>query len=82
MLFLTNVYGPNETTPRIFFLNDLNNFSSNDVISGGDFNLILNNDFDKIGGAFQHSNYKSCEIVCSQMRTMNLSNFFVFFIPI
>ena len=78
MLCSANVYGPNNDNPMFFsiFCNDLNNFSSYDVILGGDFNLILNNDLDKIGGASQHSNYKAREVVRSHMREMNLSGSF------
>ena len=83
MLCLANVYGPNNDNPHVFsnFFNDLNNFLSYDVILGGDFNLILNNDLDKIGGASQHSNYKAREVVRSHMRAMNLSNSFRIFHP-
>ena len=63
------------------FFNDLNNFSSYDVILGGDFNLILNNDLDKISGAFQCSNYKAREVVCSHMLAINLSDSFCIFHP-
>ena len=61
------------------FFNDLNNFLSYDVILGGDF--ILNNDFDEIGGASQHSNYKAGMVVRSHMQTMNLSDSFRIFYP-
>ena len=70
------------TNPRLLnFFNDLNNFSSHDVILGGDFILILNNDLDKIGGASQHSNYKAREVDCTHMRTMTLSDSFRIFHP-
>ena len=50
MLCLAKVYGPNNDSPMFFsnFFNDFNNFSSYDVILGGDFNLILNNNLDKM----------------------------------
>ena len=81
MLCLANVYDPNNDNPMVFpnFFNDLKNFSSYDVILGGGFNLILNNDLDKIGGASQHSNYKAREAIRSHMRAMNLSDSFRIF---
>ena len=54
MLCLANVYDPNNNKP-MFFFNDFNNFSFYDAIVGGDFNLDLNDDLDKIGGASQHA---------------------------
>ena len=83
LLCLANVYGPNNDNPMFFsnFFNDLNNFSSCDVILGRDFNLILNNDLDKIDGECQHSNYKASEVVRSHMRAINLSDFFRIFHP-
>ena len=58
MLCFANVFGPKNDSPVNFssFFNDLNNFSPYDVILEEDFNLILNNDRGKNGGASQHSN--------------------------
>ena len=77
MLCLANVYGQNNDKPMYFsnFFDNFNNFSSYDLILR-DFNIILNNDPDKIGGAFQHSNYKAREVVSSHMWAMNLSDSF------
>ena len=83
MLCLANIFGPNNDNPVYFlnFFNDHNNFSLYDTILGGDFNIILNNDLDKIGSASQHSNYKAREVVRSHMWAMNLSDFFWIFHP-
>ena len=58
------------------FFKDLGNF-----LSGGDFNLILNNERDKISRTSQHSSYNAREVVRFHMRAMNLSDSFRIFDP-
>ena len=61
--------------------NDLNNFSLKDINLGGNFNLVLSNNFDEIGGATQYSIHKNNEVVHSHMRTINFSDCFCSFHP-
>ena len=53
--FVINVYGPNSNYDRQNFMNELYNVSrkctSNNIIIGGDFNILMNNDLDIIAGA-------------------------------
>ena len=55
-LTLANIYAPNEDKPS-FFYDHLLNFKCEDIIIGGDFNLVLNIEKDKKGGlAKTHQN--------------------------
>ncbi|KAL9985252.1 hypothetical protein ACROYT_G007630 [Oculina patagonica] len=49
---IATLYAPNEDDPDFFsnFFDHLNDFECDDVIIGGDFNLVLNLDVDKKGG--------------------------------
>ena len=51
-LTLANIYAPNEDKPSFFqnFYDHLLNFKCEDIIIGGDFNLVLNIEKDKKGG--------------------------------
>jgi len=72
---LVNVYGPNNDSPDFFphLFDQIQSLSSYEVILGGDFNLVLNNDRDKLGGSPQHNNYKaSAAAVNAHMQTMGL----------
>ena len=75
---LANVYGPNVDNPTFHsnLFNQLLNFSTSDIILGGDFNLVLNNDFDKLVGSPQHSNYKASNVVNANMKTLGLTDIF------
>ena len=56
---LANIYAPNEDKPSFFqnFYDHLLNFNCEDIIIGGDFNLVLNIENDKKGGiAKTHQN--------------------------
>ena len=59
LLTLANIYAPNEDKPSFFqnFYDHLLNFNCEDIIIGGDFNLVLNIENDKKGGiAKTHQN--------------------------
>ena len=75
---LANVYGPNVDNPTFYsnLFNQLQSFSTSDIILGGDFNLVLNNDLDKFGGSPQHSNYKASKVVNTNMKTLGLTDIF------
>ena len=49
---ITTLYAPNEDDPNFFlnFFDHLNDFECDDIVIGGDFNLVLNLDIDKKGG--------------------------------
>jgi len=55
---------------------DIQTFSTLVVILGGDFNLMLDNNFEKLGDLSPHSNYKSSVVVNSHLRTMGLKYVF------
>ena len=53
--FFINVYGPNSYLERQNFMNELYNVSrkctTNNIMIGGDFNIVMDNDLDIIAGA-------------------------------
>ena len=58
-LTLANIYAPNEDNPAFFldFFDHLTDFKGDDIIMGGDYNLVLDLDKDKRGGlAKTHQN--------------------------
>ena len=58
-LTLANIYAPNEDNPAFFldFFGHLDDFKYDDIIIGGDFNLVLDLEKDKLGGiAKTHQN--------------------------
>jgi len=65
MFCLVNIYRLNIDSPDfcLHLFNQIQNVSFYEVILGGDFNLVLNNDLDKLGGSPQHSNYKASSAV-------------------
>ena len=75
---LGNVYGPNVDNPTFYsnLFNQLQNFSTSDITLGGDFNLVLNNDFEKLGCSPQYSNYKASNVVNTNMKTSGLTDIF------
>ena len=63
-LIMTNMYAPNDDNPT-FFLNlsqKIEDFSNENQIIGGDFNLVLNINMDKRHGR-QTTNFKSQEVL-------------------
>ena len=63
-LAMANIYAPNYNNPT-FFLNlsqKIEDLSNENQIIGGDFNLVLNIDIDKLGGR-QTTNLKSQEVL-------------------
>ena len=55
ILTLANIYVPNEDNPTFFknVLNQLISFDCGEIVLGGDYNLILHVEKDKIGGTRQ-----------------------------
>ena len=56
---LVNNYSPNNDDREFIekiFLESLGRNRENFLVLGGDWNTVLNNDFDKLGGAAQHAN--------------------------
>ena len=74
---VANVYGPNQDDPCFFqeFFQKLITFSAKDLIIGGDFNLILNDTLDKIGGP-KHKNAQARNSVISHMNILQLKDIF------
>ena len=61
---MTNIFAPNDDNPT-FFLNPsqkIEDLSNENQIIGGDFNLVLIIDMDKLGGR-QTTNFKSQEVL-------------------
>jgi len=60
LLYVANVYGPNNDDPDFYSkrFQYLQTGTMFDIIFGGDFNLILNETLDKLGGTPQHNNNK------------------------
>ena len=73
IITLVNVYAPNQDEPKFFtkIVDLLMNFSCEETIFGGDFNLVLNIEKDKRGGK-QTINARSRAKVFSLMRNMDL----------
>ena len=61
---LANIYAPNEDDPNFFtsVFNQLLDFKCEEIIVGGDFNLVLDVDKDKKGG-LARSHKKSLEVI-------------------
>ena len=74
---VANVYGPNQDDPCFFqdFFQKLITFSAKDLIIGGDFNLILNDTLDKIGGP-KHKNAQARNSLISHMDILKLKDVF------
>jgi len=68
---IATLYAPNEDNPNFFsnFFDHLNDFECDDVIIGGDFNLVLNLDVDKKGGiARTHAELvKTLKELCAEL---------------
>ena len=72
-LTLTNIYAPNEDDPNFFnsIFNHLLDFNCEDIIIGGDFNLVLVVNKDKKGG-IRRTHKKSLEIINSFCESLDL----------
>ena len=75
-LTLANIYPPNEDKPSFFqnFYDHLLNFKCEDIIIGGDFNLVLNIEKDKKGGlAKTHQNsLKTIQEISENLDLLNV----------
>ena len=71
------MYGPNPDDPEFFkdLFNHTNNFSDNEIIMDGDFNVILNGDMDKLNGP-QYKNKQARREIIDQMEMLGLSDVF------
>ena len=72
-LTIANIYGPN-VDDFDFFRNmfvTLNDFSKNEILMGGDFNVILNNDLDKLNGSL-HKNKLARQEILNYIKSLNL----------
>nr|CAB3264543.1 pol-like protein [Phallusia mammillata] len=76
-LTLANVYGPNKDDPDFFnkFFADVITFGDGDIVLGGDFNIILNENLDKSPGA-PHANRHSRATVQAHMNALDLNDAF------
>ena len=77
ILTLVNVYGPNHETDRVPFLDKLQNILScydygDEILIGGDFNFVLNEDMDK----FSLSKPKNFKKSTSQIKFENIMSSF------
>ena len=74
-LTLANIYAPNEDDPNFFraFFDHLSSFHCEEIIIGGDFNLVLDLDKDKKGGlAKTHKN--ALKVVQDLSESLELSD--------
>ena len=73
IITLVNVYAQNQDEPEFFakIVDFLMDFNCEEIIFGGDFNLVLNLEKDKRGGK-QTTNFRSREKVFSLMQNMDL----------
>ena len=77
---LINVYLPNTEKEQIIFLSDFKKVLQNEnvkntenIIIGGDWNLIFNNSLDKLGGV-ENIKYKSIEKLRELMNTFDIND--------
>ena len=61
---MANIYAPNEDNPAFFsdFFDHLADFRSEEIVIGGDFNLVLDLEKDKSGG-FPKTHQNSVKII-------------------
>ena len=68
---LTNIYAPNEDDPAFFknLLDHLQDFEGDEIIIGGDFNLVLDVEKDKKGGLSKthHNAQKTILEICDNL---------------
>ena len=74
-----NVYAPNQDKPKFFqkWLKDLKRFTPNYVVVGGDFNLALNPELDRLGT--HHNNEKSASFLKSSFENEQLVDVWRFY---
>lgn len=79
VLTLANLYAPNNNPDILFhdFFEHLNcdSFVNNDIVAGGDFNVVLSNELDKSGGRSCHGNTRSSSVLKSYMLAMDLHDY-------
>ena len=70
---LANIYAPNDDNPNFFttFFEHLTDFNCEDIIVGGDFNLVLDVEKDKKGG-LARTHYKSLEVINNFSENLDL----------
>ena len=73
-LTLANIYAPNEDDPNFFtsMFNHLLDFNCDDIIIGGDFNLVLDVEKDKKKGGISRTHKKSLEIINNFCESLDL----------
>ncbi|KAL9972969.1 hypothetical protein ACROYT_G019370, partial [Oculina patagonica] len=71
---LINLYAPNEDDPTFFesLFEHVEDFQSDDVIIGGDFNLVLDIEKDKKGGTSKTHNNAKKKILHEEAENLNL----------
>ena len=81
-LVIESIYAPTKDEPAFFdsLFSVIANFSHNDLILAGDWNVVLNDTLDKDGGP-QHVNRNSKEKIKSYMDFFNLRDVFRDFNP-
>ena len=72
-LTIAYIYGPNVEDSDFFsnMFGKLSDFSKNEILVGGDFNVILNNDLDKLNGS-RHKNKLSRQEILNYIKILNL----------
>ena len=72
-LTIAKIYGPNVDDPDFFrnIFKKLNDFSKNEILVGADFNVILNNDLDKLNGS-PHKNKLARQEILNYTKSLNL----------
>ena len=72
-LLLGTIYGPNRDDPQFFidFIQAIESFDNPNYIIAGDWNFVLNLDFDKKGGLL-HTNHYSRDIILAWMEESDL----------
>ena len=76
---LVNIYSPNNDDVdflKTVFLETLGRSRDDLLIMAGDWNTVLNNDLDKLGGAQNHANHKTHEFINNIVSDYGLSDVF------
>ena len=73
-LCIANIYGPNVDDPSFFhsFFTALSAYSDTTLIVGGDFNLVLNPEIDRLSRAGSYRNWQSADIIKQYMSDFGL----------
>ena len=77
------LYGPTDDTPEFFgnLFCLLQNLQCKDLIVGGDFNLVLNDELDKTGGRSRHENAAAQRVVNNLMEEFGLRDIYRIIYP-